>query len=82
MLIKSWLDKNADVHKPDFGTPKGVSPKGVSPQGVSPQGVSPQEEEDRKILLRAATHSSRLVPCARGLAGAFVWGIGDPFGMN
>ena len=56
VLIKSWLDKNTDVHKPDFGRPgwtasnardkdlceQGVSPKGVSPQGVSPQGVSPQ----------------------------------------
>ena len=23
-----------------------------------------------------------LVPCVRGLAGAFAWGFGDPFGMN
>ena len=22
-----------------------------------------------------------LVPCAQGLAGAFAWGVGDPFGI-
>ena len=81
-MIKSWLDKNADVHKPDFGTPKGVSPKGVSPQGVSPQGVSPQEEEEERYFFVPQLTVLGLVPCARGLAGAFVWGIGDPFGMN
>ena len=55
VLIKSWLDKNTDVHKPDFGRrgwtasnardkdlcEQGVSPQGVTPQGVWPQGVWP-----------------------------------------
>ena len=66
-MIKSWLDPSTDVHNQDSGrrgwSASMQSPKGVSPQGESPQGV---EEEDRKILLRAATHGINQTSCRGG----------------
>ena len=91
VLIRSWLDKNLTSISQTLEGEAGRSR--MRETRICANRTCRRRACHRRACRRKKKKIERyffvlkltvlgLVPCARGLAGAFVWGIGDPFGMN